>query len=141
MLKHPTAELSLLFVDDERMQQLNTIYRGIDRTTDVLSFPQISEKLEVKSNKLKRSKKIEMSSTSHFLLPTSHFLLGDIVINVPKAVAQARMSGTGFYDEISRLLIHGTLHLLGHEHEKLRHKATVMMKKEKEIVDAFEKMA
>ncbi|MBI4654762.1 MAG: rRNA maturation RNase YbeY [Nitrospirae bacterium] len=133
LLGQHTSELSILFVGDKKMKELNTIYRGVPKTTDVLSFPQISEKLEVKSNKLKRSKKIEMSYTSHFLFPTSYFLLGDVVINVSKAETQARDLGRNFYDEISRLMIHGILHLLGYEHERCSYKANIMRKKEEEI--------
>jgi probable rRNA maturation factor len=113
LLNQPMAELSILFVGDKKMRQLNTTFRGVSKTTDVLSFPQ---------------------TTSHFSLPTSQFLLGDIVINIPRAASQARESGTGFYKEVYRLLIHGILHLLGYEHEKSRHRARVMKKKEEELL-------
>lgn len=122
------------------MQQLNTAFRGISKTTDVLSFPQISEKLEVRSKKLKKSKKTEMTFTSQFLLPTSRFLLGDIVVSVPAAETQAEMRGVDFYDEIYRLLIHSVLHLLGYEHEKSSSRAMAMRKKEGELLNAFKKM-
>jgi rRNA maturation RNase YbeY len=127
-------------VDDRKMQQLNTVFRGVPKTTDVLSFPQISENWEVRSKKLRRSKKIEMASISHFLLPTSHFLLGDVVINIQMAALRAKLSGADFYDEIYHLLIHGILHLLGYDHEKSRYKAMEMVKKEREILDAIKKM-
>jgi rRNA maturation RNase YbeY len=121
------------------MQQLNTVFRGIYKTTDVLSFPQASKKWEVRDKKF--NKKISgILPTSHFPLPSSHFLLGDVVINVSKAASQARMSGTGFYDEIYRLLTHGVLHLLGYNHEKSRYRATAMRKKEQEILNAIKKM-
>ena len=57
LLKQPTAELSILFVGAKKMQQLNTAFRGISKTTDVLSFPQISEKLEVRSKSKRPSAK------------------------------------------------------------------------------------
>jgi len=104
------------------MQQLNAAFRGVSKTTDVLSFPQISGKLEVRSNKLKK------------------ILLGDVVINIQMAVSRAKLSGADFYDEVYHLLIHGILHLLGYDHEKSRHKAVAMMKKEKEILGAIKKM-
>ena len=139
LLKHPSTELSILFVDDEKMQQLNADYRGINRTTDVLSFPQASEKWEVRNKKF--NKKITgIFPTSHFLPPTSHFLLGDIVINVQMAVSQAKKSGKNFYDEIYHLLVHGILHLLGYDHEKSKYKSLIMRKKEQEILDAVKKM-
>lgn len=133
------------------MQQLNTAFRGISKTTDVLSFPQISEKLEVRSKskrpsaktrigKLKKSKKIETPFTSQFPLHTSHFLLGDIVVSVPAAETQSEIRGVDFYDEIYRLLIHSVLHLLGYEHEKSSSRVRAMRKKEGELLNALKKM-
>lgn len=114
------------------MQQLNADYRGINRTTDVLSFPQAGQKWEV------RNKKFNKKITGIF--PTSHFLLGDVVINVQMAVSQAKKSGKNFYDEIYHLLVHGILHLLGYDHEKSKYKSLIMRKKEQEILDAVKKM-
>lgn len=114
------------------MQQLNADYRGINRTTDVLSFPQAREKWEV------RNKKFNKKITGIF--PTSHFLLGDVVINVQTAALQAKKSGKNFYDEIYHLLVHGILHLLGYDHEKSKYKSLIMRKKEQEILDAVKKM-
>lgn len=122
------------------MQQLNTAFRGISKTTDVLSFPQISEKLEVRSKKSKKSKKTETPFTFQFTPPTSHFLLGDIVVSVPAAETQAEMRGADFYDEIYRLLIHSVLHLLGYEHEKSSSGTRAMRKKEEELLNAIKKM-
>jgi len=121
------------------MRQLNADHRGINRTTDVLSFPQASEKWEVRNKKF--NKKITgIFPTSHFLPPTPHFLLGDVVINVQMAASQAKKSGKNFYDEIYHLLVHGILHLLGYDHEKSKYKSLIMRKKEQEILDAIKKM-
>ena len=121
------------------MRQLNADHRGINRTTDVLSFPQASEKWEVRNKKF--NKKITgIFPTSHFLPPTPHFLLGDVVINVQMAASQAKKSGKNFYDEIYHLLVHGILHLLGYDHEKSKYKSLIMRKKEQEILDAVKKM-
>jgi probable rRNA maturation factor len=115
---HAGTELSILFVGDKKMTQLNTAYRGIRKPTDVLSFEaQIPLQKEMES-----------------------IILGDIVINVARAELQASTYGTGFYDEICRLLIHGTLHLLGYDHEKSAYGARKMRKKEQEIMDAVKKM-
>lgn len=100
------------------MMQLNTAYRGITKSTDVLSFEAQIPLQKVMDNNI----------------------LGDIVINVPRAESQAGEYGTGFYDEIYRLLIHGTLHLLGYDHEKSEYGARKMRKKEQEIMDAVKKM-
>lgn len=107
------------------MQQLNTAFRGIHKTTDVLSF-----EAEIPISKDKY----------HLSCESQQPVLGDIVINTPKAASQARMWGTSFYNEIYRLLIHGVLHLLGYNHEKSRYSATVMRKKEQEILNAIKKM-
>ncbi|GBD97202.1 MAG TPA: rRNA maturation RNase YbeY [Nitrospirae bacterium] len=118
LLEQPTAELSILFVGDRKMLQLNNDYRGIKKSTDVLSF--------------------------EAQLPLNHSeagnILGDVVINVARAESQAEAYGTGFYDEIYHLLIHGVLHLSGYEHENSRYRAGKMRKKEEEIFDAVKKM-
>lgn len=118
LLEQTKAELSIMFVGDRRMKQLNTQYRGIRRTTDVLSF----------------------ESAIPFIPDDADNVLGDIVISVPKAEAQAKEYGSGFYDEINRLLIHGTLHLLGYDHEQTAYKARKMRKKEEELIDAIKKV-
>ena len=118
ILDQSAAELSIMFVGDKKMSELNAVYRGIDRSTDVLAFPQIGQ----------TSGKWEVR------------ILGDIVISVPRAESQAKMYGWGFHDEVSRLLIHGTLHLLGYDHEKTVYKAGKMRKKETELFNAIKKM-
>jgi probable rRNA maturation factor len=125
------AELSILFVGDRDMQKLNADFRGIDKTTDVLSFPQVEFGVKHLKSPLKFvSSKFQSSS----------LLLGDIVINVQKTAAQAEITGVTFYEEIDRLLVHGILHLLGYEHEKSSSRATAMRKKEKELLNAIKKM-
>ncbi|MBI5055243.1 MAG: rRNA maturation RNase YbeY [Nitrospirae bacterium] len=126
MSGQPAAELSILFVGDKKMAQLSAQYRGKHKSTDVLSFPQTSQKSEVRSKK--------------FPLPTSHFPLGDIVISIPRAELQAKQYGWSFYDEMYRLLIHGILHLSGYDHEQSKYRAAMMRKKEQEIFDAVKKM-
>jgi probable rRNA maturation factor len=115
---HAETELSILFVGDRKMIQLNSEYRGINKSTDVLSFeariPVMHEKINA--------------------------ILGDIVINVPRAESQAETSGTGFYHEVYRLLIDGTLHLLGYEHDKSRYQTRKMRNKEQEIMNAVAQM-
>ncbi len=112
------TELSILFIGNKKMQQLNTEYRGIKKTTDVLSFNAQFPGLKGKTENV----------------------LGDIVISVPKAESQAETAGIGFYDEICRLLIHGSLHLLGYDHEQSDYQARKMRKKEQEIFNAAQKM-
>jgi len=122
------AELSILFVGSAKMKQLNTLYRGIPKETDVLSFPMHEE--------------ISFYSRAGRSTPyDSPLVLGDIVISVPKTIRQSREYETSFQDELRRLLIHGLLHLLGYDHEKSRYQKVLMEKKEKEILHAFAGLA
>jgi probable rRNA maturation factor len=82
------ATASVLLCGDARMRRLNRVYRGVDRPTDVLSFP---------------------SGEPGFL--------GDVAIDVPYAARQARRLGHPVDREVKVLLAHGVLHLLGHDHE------------------------
>ena len=118
ILKQPQAELSILFVGDKKMSQLNNSYRGISKSTDVLSF----------------EAQIPVTQTD------CDTVLGDIVINVHRAEFQAKSWGTTFYNEIYRLLIHGTLHLLGYDHEASNYYARKMRKKEEELFSAVKNM-
>lgn len=90
------AELSLLVVDDLRMRELNRQWRGIDRTTDVLSFSQVEDEPEA----------------------GAAAVLGDVVISAPTARRQASRYKRTIGGEVRRLIVHGVLHLLGHDHKK-----------------------
>ncbi len=109
------AEVSLMLVDDQRIHALNLEYRGVDRPTDVLSFA-LQEEMEEE--------------------PDSDFadgMLGDIVISVPRARAQAEEYGHSFERELVYLAVHGTLHLLGYDHEEETAKLE-MRRKEEEVM-------
>ncbi len=96
--KHrPPAEITLLLTDDEQLQGLNKEYRGIDAPTDVLSF-EAGEKMP------------GMQEDDPYL--------GDIVISVPMAERQAKEGGHSLKAELQLLSVHGTLHLLGYDHEE-----------------------
>jgi probable rRNA maturation factor len=125
LLKYPITELSILFVDNERMQQLNAAYRGRKKTTDVLSFD--AELPFLKTNPFIGNKLQQPA-------------LGDVVINTQIAASRAKTTEKDFYYEIYHLLVHGTLHLLGYDHEGSRHGARIMRKKEREILDALKKI-
>jgi probable rRNA maturation factor len=89
------AELSVLLVDDDRMQVLNREHRQKDKPTDVLSFPQPRPRRSV---------------------PGMPRLLGDVVISLPTALRQARSRKRELLPEVRFLLAHGILHLVGHDH-------------------------
>ncbi len=83
--------VAVRFVGDRTMRRLNRIFRSLDKTTDVLSFP------------------------GEVGVEGRH--LGDIVVSVPQAVRQASERGHPIGDELRLLVLHGVLHCLGHDHE------------------------
>ncbi len=94
-----SAEVSVTFVDNERIHELNNQYRGIDRETDVLSFP------------------LGENGVYDVNLDTGAKMLGDIVISIEKAVEQADLYNHPLQREIGFLTVHSMLHLLGYDHE------------------------
>lgn len=110
------AEVSVTFVDNERIHQLNKQYRNIDRETDVLSFP-LGENGEYDINH-----------------DTGAKLLGDIVISAEKAVEQAELYNHPLQREIGFLTVHSMLHLLGYDHEKGGLEEVHMREKEETVL-------
>lgn len=98
------GEVALTFVDDAQIHELNRTYRGIDRPTDVLSFPM----LEVGGEELK--------VTFDEAEDAPEEMLGDIIISVERAIAQSEDYGHSLEREIGFLFVHGFLHLLGYDH-------------------------
>lgn len=94
------TEVSVTFVNDERIRELNHTYRNMDRPTDVLSFAlqeQGEEETQIVGEEVPRT-------------------LGDIVISVPKAKEQAESYNHSFLRELGFLAVHGFLHLCGYDH-------------------------
>ncbi|MDG2050440.1 MAG: rRNA maturation RNase YbeY [Myxococcota bacterium] len=94
-LRQGRSELSIALIDDAEMKALNRTWRGRDRSTDVLSFSMLEGEGGVHRG----------------------VLLGDVVISVETAAAQAAARHRSLDDEVLRLLLHGVLHVLGHDHE------------------------
>ncbi len=96
-LEHQTAptnaELSIVITSDEQLHELNLQFRGLDAPTDVLSFP---------------SELTDPESGASYL--------GDVVISYPRAEAQSQAGGHEIEEEMQLLIVHGLLHLLGHDH-------------------------
>ena len=122
------AELSVAFVGDERMRELNRQWRGKDSTTDVLSFSQIEDfagDLEIPGGHSDPTGELfEPGEESNGDEPESGdeseapAMLGDVVISVPVLERQAADGGWTVDEELARLLLHGVLHLLGFDHEE-----------------------
>jgi probable rRNA maturation factor len=104
------SELCISFISDEKMRELNRSYRNIDRTTDVLSFAQGEE-------------------------GPGYTLLGDVVISLDTARRHSESYGNTFHEEIKKLIVHGILHLLGHDHKKKKETA-LMREKEAELLSS-----
>lgn len=115
----PPCEVSLYLTDDAEIRELNAQYRGKDSPTDVLSFPQTDDDaIDALGEGMPR-------------------LLGDIVISVERARAQAEEYGHGYDREIAFLAVHGTLHLLGYDHEEEAERRE-MRQREEAILAALE---
>ncbi|MCM1165984.1 MAG: rRNA maturation RNase YbeY [Lachnospiraceae bacterium] len=107
------AEVSVTLVDNARIRGLNAEHRGIDRETDVLSFPLGDENgFEVNPD-------------------TDAILLGDVVISLEKALSQAEEYGHGFRRETAFLLTHSLFHLLGYDHTTADEEKEMFAKQEK----------
>ncbi|MEE1011005.1 MAG: rRNA maturation RNase YbeY [Acutalibacteraceae bacterium] len=110
------AEVSVTFVDDDAIHQLNLQYRNIDRATDVLSFP------------------LGENGVYDINNDTGAKLLGDIVISIPHAVDQADRYGHSLQREIGFLTVHSMLHLLGYDHVNGGMESVRMREKEESVL-------
>ncbi len=115
------CQLSVTFVGLDEIRDLNSTYRGLDKPTDVLSFPQF----EVED--------LDFYVANPEETP-DELMLGDVVICKEKAEEQAKEFGHSFERELIYLFTHSVLHLLGYDHEEPDEKA-VMRKREEEIMD------
>ncbi len=120
------AEVSLVLVDDVRMESLNRQYRGIAGTTDVLSFSMLDEDGE--EGTLFPPGQVAAPA------PEAEVLLGDIVISIPRALSQAAAYGNSFQQEMVFLAVHGMLHLLGYDDET-EPGAAGMMERTRQVMD------
>ncbi len=87
------ADLTLVLTEDEQVRELNRLYRGVDASTDVLAFPAGEPDPE-----------------------TGRLYLGDVILSVQRAASQAAAGGHSLEAELQLLVVHGVLHLLGHDH-------------------------
>jgi len=105
------GDLTIVLTNDAQLRELNRDYLGIDAPTDVLSFPASETDPE-----------------------TARRYLGDILISVPRAADQAEKAGHELGAEVQLLVVHGTLHLLGHDHAEEEEKAR-MWKAQAEVLE------
>ncbi|MGE5591968.1 MAG: rRNA maturation RNase YbeY [Bacillota bacterium] len=112
---HARVQVDVTLVDDGTIHGLNRQYRGVDRPTDVLSFALQEETGEEEPPVADGPEDL---------------LLGDVVISLPRAVRQAQEYGHGLEREACFLAVHGTLHLLGYDHETPADEADMMQRTE-----------
>ena len=120
--------IGLTFCDDDAIRAINAEYRGIDRATDVLSFPTVNYPAG------KTARGCEKRLRAEYDPELGACLLGDIVISVPRAIEQAQMYGHSLRREIGFLTVHSMLHLLGYDHEGDNLEALRMREKEELIL-------
>ena len=119
-IKEFLNEVSVLFVNDEKIHVLNRDYRGKDRPTDVLSFASL-----------------DGNADENFIFTS----LGDIVISLETAAKQAIEYKTTFNEELIRLLTHGTLHLVGFDHEHVSKKEkNEMLSLQDKFIEKYRKL-
>ena len=113
---HDDLELSVIFVDDQRIHEINKEYRKIDRSTDVISFA--------------------LEDSEQYYIEGMPREIGDIFISIDHAKMQAEEYGHSFYREMCFLFTHGLLHLLGFDHMN-EEDEKVMFSRQKEILNAL----
>lgn len=115
------TEVSVLFVDNDQIKEINNDFRQIDSPTDVLSFPMLN---------FEGGKVIESVGDSYL----GTVVLGDIVLSLERAAAQAEDYGHSYEREVGFLVCHSVLHLLGYDHED-ESEREVMRDKEESILE------
>lgn len=123
------AEVNVLLVDNDMIQEINNQHRYIDNPTDVLSFPMIDYEIPGDFTMLEN----DMTS---FNPETGELLLGDIIISLDKVVCQAKQYGHTNQRELAFLVAHSMLHLFGYDHME-DNERIVMENKQKEILEAL----
>ena len=126
------CEVSLVFVDNSEIKEINKDTRGIDKETDVLSFPM----LEYENKKVFK----EMYLDYKFLpsdFDGEELVLGDIVLSLEKAMEQSKEYNHSYEREAAYLVVHSVLHLLGYDHMKDEDKK-IMRNREEEILNKLD---
>ena len=113
-------EVSVTFVDNEGIRVLNAQYRGIDRATDVLSFPLI-----------------DFEGGDAPAADEPRIMLGDVVLSLERASEQAEEFGHSLRREVAFLTVHSMLHLLGYDHELGDEEDADMRRRQREILDGM----
>ena len=114
------CQVSVTFTDDEGIRTLNRTYREIDRATDVLSFPLI-----------------DFEGGEEPPTDEAEVMLGDIVLSLERAQAQAEEFGHSIEREVAFLTVHSMLHLLGYDHVNSDEEDAEMRRRQREVLDGM----
>lgn len=122
------SEINVVLTDNEEIQRINQEFRGIDRATDVLSFPLVDYETPADFSHL------EDAAEDYFNLETGELMLGDIIVSVEKVQEQAANYGHSQTRELAFLIAHSMLHLFGYDHMEDEERV-VMERKQAEVLD------
>lgn len=122
-------QISLLFVDNEEIREINVETRGIDKATDVLSFPMI----DYENGKVYKNMYIGYEFDETYM-DGKELVLGDMVLSLEKALEQSLEYNHSYEREVAYLVVHSILHLLGYDHMEEEEK-NIMRKREEEILN------
>lgn len=125
------TEVSVIFIDNDTIREINRDNRQIDKVTDVLSFPMLDYPSKTVYKEVYKSYKFNPSD-----LDDGKLVLGDIVLSLERAKQQSEEFGHSFLREVCYLTIHSVLHLLGYDHMEEDDKPK-MRKREEEILEKF----
>ena len=123
------VEISLIITDDEGIHEMNRDFRGIDRPTDVLSFPNVSYDEPGDFSVMDGEQNVDLLNPD-----IGNIIFGDIVINEARVRSQAVEYGHSEMREFAFLVAHSMLHLCGYDHME-EDEAAVMEKKQKDVLD------
>ena len=123
------CEVSLLFVDNNEIKRINNETRGINKETDVLSFPMLEYEDKKVFKELYKNYKFSQSD-----FDGDELVLGDIVLSLEKALEQSKEYNHSFEREASYLVVHSVLHLLGYDHMEDEEKM-IMRSREEDILN------
>lgn len=118
------AEISVTFTDNEQIRVINSEQRGIDKATDVLSFPMLE--FDEDGN-----------AEADYDTDGDYIILGDIVISLERAREQSIEYGHSFIREVAFLTAHSTLHLLGYDHVNSKEEERIMCEKQEAVLTSL----
>jgi probable rRNA maturation factor len=124
-------EVSVIFINNEEIREINLKHRGIDEVTDVLSFPM----LHYPENKVFKEVYTNYEFDQNDLYD-GKLVVGDVALSLEKAKQQSEQFGHSFTRECAYLTVHSMLHLLGYDHIEETQK-NIMRKREEEILGTF----